>query len=58
MYGEDYPKATAAAKKITIYFCYLDELLNLCNQRNLDFKTMDRVLYQFDRKKNDKLKGG
>jgi hypothetical protein len=58
VYGEDYPNTTVAARKIDTYFRYLDDLLKLCEQRKLDFDTVDRVLYQFDKKKNGKLKSG
>ncbi len=57
LYGSDFPKTTVAERKIKCYFDYLDELLKLCNLKMLKFETVDRVLYEFDRANNGKLKG-
>jgi len=57
IHGSDYPKTTVAAKKITVYFDYLDELIRLCGQKALRFETVDRILYQFDKATNGKLNG-
>mgnify|MGYP006301158707 FL=1 len=42
-------------RKIETYFNYIDELIRLCNERNLEFSTIDRLLYIFDKKINGKL---
>lgn len=41
--------------KISTYFDYIDKLIELCNARGFDFHTIDRLLYQFDKKMNGKL---
>lgn len=41
--------------KISTYFDYIRKLIELCNARVLDFHTIDRLLYQFDKKMNGKL---
>lgn len=46
---------SALEKKVQMYFEYLDNLLCLCRARGLDFVTIDRVLYLFDKLKNGKL---
>jgi hypothetical protein len=56
LYGSNFPKTTVVAMKIRCYFDYLDELVKLCNQKKLRFEMVDRVLYEFDRAKNGKLK--
>ncbi len=56
-YGRDYPlyAASPISRKISLYFDYLDELIVLCNARSLDYQTIDRLLYVFDKEKNGKL---
>ena len=44
-------------RKTAIYFDYLDELVKLCNRKKLKFEKVDRVLYEFDKANNGKLKG-
>jgi hypothetical protein len=56
VYGSHFPNTTLEARKIQLYFDYLDELLMLCDLKKLRFETVDRVLYEFDRVKNGKLK--
>ncbi len=61
IYDKDYPLYTASPtqKKITVYFDYLDQLVQLCRERDLAFETIDRLLYVFDKRWNGKLsKGG
>jgi hypothetical protein len=58
IYGSHYPLYTGSlvSKKIQTYFDYLDELRKLCDRKKLAFETVDRVLYQFDKDTNGKLK--
>ena len=57
MYGTEYPLSTkcAADRKVTLYFDYLDALVDLCRAKGQPFETIDRVLYKFDQAKNGKL---
>lgn len=57
IYDETYSlyRGSPVMRKIAVYFDYLDELLVLCKKRALDFQTIDRVLYVFDREKNGPL---
>ena len=47
--------ASPTHKKVSVYFDYLDKLGELCEERGLCFKTVDRLLYEFDRQRNGKL---
>jgi len=40
-----------------VYFAYIDDLRCLCDARGLDFKTVDRLLYVFDKETNGSLSG-
>ena len=57
VYGKRYPLYTASptSRKIAVYFDYLDELIELCAKRNLKFQLIDRTLYQFDKRVNERL---
>ena len=57
VYGQTYNLHTASSieRKMCTYFDYLDELLKLCQLRGLDFRTVDRLLYVFDKQKNGSL---
>ena len=57
VYGKNYPIYIGSPndRKIEKYFDYIDELITLCEQRELDFQSIDRLLYIFDKKKNGKL---
>jgi hypothetical protein len=57
VYGDDYPLSSASndAAKIELYFRYLDDLIELARTRNLEFRTIDRVLYVFDKQNNGQL---
>jgi hypothetical protein len=57
VYGGDYPLSSGSNEeaKIELYFCYLDDLIALGRAKNLDFRTLDRVLYVFDKQNNGKL---
>jgi len=52
-----YPLYTSSPieRKISLYFNYIDELWKLCEKRNLEFNTIDRLLYIFDKRFNGKL---
>jgi len=57
VYGQKYPlnRASRINQKISTYFDYLDKLIELCKAKELDFQTIDRLLYKFDKKINGKL---
>ena len=57
VYGEDYPLYSSSSDdaKIDLYFRYLDRLFALADSRNVDFESLDRVLYVFDKQVNGKL---
>jgi hypothetical protein len=57
VYGTEYPLSTKFAinRKVSLYFGYLDALVDLCAAKGLAFETIDRVLYKFDQAKNGKL---
>jgi hypothetical protein len=57
VYGEDYPLSTKCGtdRKVALYFDYLDALVALCAAKGLEYETVDRVLYIFDRQKNGSL---
>jgi hypothetical protein len=40
---------------MSVYFDYLDKLIELCEERNMHFRTVDRLLYEFDKQVNGKL---
>jgi len=58
IYGNKYPihAATNKEKKIEIYFDYLDKLIKLCSMKSIEFETIDRILYIFDKQVNKSLK--
>jgi thermostable 8-oxoguanine DNA glycosylase len=57
VYGEDYPLygQSPTARKLELYFAYLDQLRSLCERTGLRFEVADRALYVFDKKKNGAL---
>jgi hypothetical protein len=57
IYGSEYPLSskTATSRKVSLYFDYLDALVDLCAAKGLAFETIDRVLYKFDQARNGKL---
>lgn len=57
IYGEKYPLYPASSnyRKIELYWEYLDKLVELSRTKNLNFKTLDRLLYEFDKQENGKL---
>lgn len=58
VYGGNYPlyQATPINRKISVYFDYIDELINLCKSKKLPFQSIDRILYIFDKHNNGRLK--
>lgn len=57
IYETKYPlyPSTSSERKISVYFDYIDELIELCELKGLAFPTIDRLLYIFDKKKNGNL---
>jgi thermostable 8-oxoguanine DNA glycosylase len=57
VYGVKYPLYPTSSKhqKIELYFEYLDKLLDLSQKKGLEFRTLDRLLYEFDKQLNGKL---
>jgi thermostable 8-oxoguanine DNA glycosylase len=57
IYGKKYPlyQSTPTERKISLYFDYIDDLIELCKLKGLTFTTIDRLLYIFDKKNNGKL---
>jgi hypothetical protein len=57
VYGKAYPLYTASPirQKLSVYFQYLDDLLELCRRKRLVYRTIDRLLYMFDKMQNGKL---
>ena len=55
--GNDYPlhSKSKSESKIDLYFRYLDDLVELARIKNLEFHTLDRVLYLFDKQINGEL---
>ncbi|OPY38190.1 MAG: N-glycosylase/DNA lyase [Methanoregula sp. PtaU1.Bin051] len=57
VYDKKYPlhSKSPPSEKISTYFDYLDKLIKLCRERNLEFQNIDRLLYMFDKRTNGKL---
>jgi thermostable 8-oxoguanine DNA glycosylase len=57
IYGVKYPLTTKSTvkRKVALYFEYLDRLTDLCRCRGFEFKTIDRLLYIFDKNENRQL---
>jgi thermostable 8-oxoguanine DNA glycosylase len=57
VYGKKYPLYASMPKerKVSEYFDYLDQLIELCELKKLPFKIIDRLLYVFDKENNGKL---
>jgi thermostable 8-oxoguanine DNA glycosylase len=49
IYGVKYPLYSMSSnqRKIEAYFEYLDKLLELSQKKGLEFRTLDRLLYEF-----------
>jgi thermostable 8-oxoguanine DNA glycosylase len=60
LYGQDYGlyTQTPVMKKVAVYFAYLDDLRLLYHAKGLEFDTVDRVLYVFDKETNGGLSKG
>lgn len=56
--GDDYPLYSTSKDKdkINLYFDYLDQLHELAGLKNLQFESLDRILYVFDKQKNGPLR--
>lgn len=48
--------STPIDKQITIYFDYIKKCRKISNQFNIEFSMIDRVLYMFDKDKNQSMK--
>ncbi len=57
VFGANYPLRSTSPTdlKVATYFTYLDRLHDLCDARQLDFTTIDRLLYIFDKQVNGPL---
>jgi len=57
IFDKKYPlhQSSSTDQKVSVYFDYLDELIALCKRKTLQFETVDRLLYIFDKRKNGKL---
>ena len=60
VYGESLKlyTQTANARKIDVYFGYLDKLRELASLAGVAFEDLDRMLYQFDKRLNGTLDAG
>ena len=58
VYGRSYPiRGTSPLEaKRTVYFEYLDDLIDLARAQGLEFEVLDRILYMFDKSQNGPLK--
>jgi hypothetical protein len=57
VYGQPYPLyvSSKAEDKVRLYFDYLDAVIDLAQMKDLDFRSMDRILYVFDKAVNGPL---
>ena len=57
IYGVKYPlyPSTPNYRKIKLYFEYLDELIKIADNKNIEFRFLDRLLYEFDKQLNGPL---
>ena len=57
VYGSKYPlyPSSSPYQKVDLYFDYLDELITIAEEKGIEFKTIDRLLYEFDKQLNGKL---
>jgi hypothetical protein len=49
-----YPQSSVKAK-IDLYFRYLDDLVELAVSKRVEFRMLDRALYEFDKRNNGPL---
>jgi thermostable 8-oxoguanine DNA glycosylase len=52
LYGAAIRLSGSTLRKVELYLRYLDDLIELAHAKNVEFCTLDRVLYEFDRQKN------
>lgn len=57
VYGKKYPlhQSTSSDQKVSLYFDYIDQLIDFCGRKRLRFITIDRLLYIFDKRNNGRL---
>jgi len=57
VYDKKYPlyASSSISRKVSTYFDYLDKLIELCREKNLEFQSIDRLLYVFDKQTNGEL---
>ena len=57
IYGAKYPlyATSPSDRKIGLYFDYIDKLIEISMKKGLEYKTLDRLLYVFDKQLNGKL---
>lgn len=57
VYGKKYPlyPSTSNSRKIKLYFDYLDKLIEIAHERNIEYNILDRLLYVFDKQVNGSL---
>jgi hypothetical protein len=57
LYGTGWPlfPASNEVRKIETYFRYIDDLIVLAREKQVDFCIIDRLLYIFDKRENGKL---
>ena len=55
LYGVELRLCGSKLEKAELYLRYLDNLVELAHDKNLEFHKLDRVLYEFDRQKNGQL---
>ena len=56
VYGKLFRDTTTnLSRRVNIYFEYLDRLIDLCQSRDLEFESIDRILYVFDKAVNPPL---
>lgn len=55
--GAKYPlrPGSKTGKKVSLYFDYLDQLIVISQDKNVNFRELDRILYVFDKQLNGKL---
>jgi hypothetical protein len=55
LYGAELRLSGSTLRKAELYLRYLDDLVELASAKNVEFCTLDRILYEFDRQKNGQL---
>lgn len=55
LYGDDLRLIGSKLRKAELYLAYLDSLVELAHTKNGEFRTLDRVLHEFDTQENGQL---